>query len=119
MAKPPPPAGRYGRVVEKSDHMPPALDQAGIDKNLTHHIYGTRQWTMECIGEALNFGIGTLGKVARARTHQSSLIATRQTPDTSRAAQSDLLQMVAVEQPTDAPTAQGYGSLEALHNGQS
>jgi hypothetical protein len=65
MAKPPPSAGRYGRVVEKPDHMPPALDEADIDKNLAHHLYGTRQFIMERI-EALNVGIGTLGKVARA-----------------------------------------------------
>jgi hypothetical protein len=56
MAKPPPPVGRYGRVVEKPDHMPPALDEAGIDKNLAGHLYGERQWTMERIGEALNVG---------------------------------------------------------------
>jgi hypothetical protein len=37
MAKPPPSAGRYGRVVEKPDHMPPALAEAAIGKNLAHH----------------------------------------------------------------------------------
>jgi len=36
VAKPPPPAGRNGRVVEKPDHMPPTLGEAGIDKNLAH-----------------------------------------------------------------------------------
>ena len=30
MAKPPAPAGRYDRVVEKPDHMPPRLADAGI-----------------------------------------------------------------------------------------
>lgn len=35
-AKPPPPAGRNGRVIEKPDHMPPTLAEAGIDKNLAH-----------------------------------------------------------------------------------
>jgi hypothetical protein len=36
VAKPPPPAGRNGRVVAKPDHMPPTLSEAGIDKNLEH-----------------------------------------------------------------------------------
>ncbi|CAN5635995.1 hypothetical protein BH10PSE6_BH10PSE6_18120 [soil metagenome] len=36
VAKPPPPAGRNGRVVEKPDHMPPTLSEAGIDKSLAH-----------------------------------------------------------------------------------
>ncbi|CAN5689434.1 hypothetical protein BH10PSE6_BH10PSE6_48040 [soil metagenome] len=36
VAKPPPPAGRNGRVVAKPDHMPPTLSEAGIDKNLAH-----------------------------------------------------------------------------------
>ena len=52
-AKPPPPAGRYGRVIAKPDDMPPTL--TGIDKNLAkraraagnldgEHLYGVRQW---------------------------------------------------------------------------
>jgi hypothetical protein len=36
VAKPPPPAGRNGRVVERPNHMPPTLAEAGIDKNLAH-----------------------------------------------------------------------------------
>jgi hypothetical protein len=36
MAKPAPPAGRNGRVVDKPDHMPPTLSEAGIDRNLAH-----------------------------------------------------------------------------------
>jgi hypothetical protein len=33
-AKPPPPVRRYGRVVEKPDHMPPTWTEGGINKNL-------------------------------------------------------------------------------------
>ena len=36
MATSPPPAGRNGRVVDKPDHRPPTLAEAGIDKNLAH-----------------------------------------------------------------------------------
>jgi hypothetical protein len=36
VAKPPPPAGRNGRVASKPDHMPPTLEEAGIGKNLAH-----------------------------------------------------------------------------------
>lgn len=35
VAKPPPPAGRNGRVAEKPDHMPPTLAEAGVDKSGT------------------------------------------------------------------------------------
>jgi hypothetical protein len=43
----------------------------------------------------------------------------QQTTDTSRATQSDLLQSVAIQHRTAAPTVSAYVRLDVLHDGQS
>ncbi len=54
-------AGMIG-LSKKLDHMPPALDEGDIDKNLAGHLYGERQWTMEHIAEALNVSTRQISK---------------------------------------------------------